>query len=85
MRSAEHVLDVTDEQARLLMAMSMATIDRSNTTSGSLLKSQVPNRTRAEWGDTVPGFVEIDLVAHERSHPAGQFCFTLTITDIATG
>lgn len=99
MLRAEHVLDVTDEQARLLMAMSAATIDRrlaherekmrlhgrSRTKPGSLLKSQIPIRTWADWDDAVPGFVEIDLVCHEGSNPAGQFCCTLTVTDIATG
>jgi hypothetical protein len=33
----------------------------------------------------VPGFVEIDLVGHEGANSSGQFCFTLTVTDIATG
>jgi hypothetical protein len=29
--------------------------------------------------------VEIDLVGHEGGNSAGEFCFTLTVTDIATG
>ena len=33
----------------------------------------------------MPGFVEIDLVGHEGGVASGQFCFTLTVTDIATG
>jgi hypothetical protein len=32
-----------------------------------------------------PGFVEIDLVGHEGGNSFGEFCFTLTITDVATG
>ncbi len=32
-----------------------------------------------------PGFVEIDLVGHEGGNSFGEFCFTLTMTDIATG
>ena len=32
-----------------------------------------------------PGFVEIDLVGHEGGNSFGEFCFTLTVTDIATG
>jgi len=92
-------LDISDEQADLLMAMSAATIDRklapervkmlprgrSHTKPGSLLKSQIPIRTWAEWDDAVPGFVEIDLVGHEGGNASGEFCFTLTVTDIATG
>ena len=92
-------LDLTDDEAALLIAMSAATIDRrlaperanlmprgrSHTKPGSLLKSQIPIRTWADWDDAVPGFVEIDLVGHEGGNSSGEFCFTLTVTDIATG
>jgi transposase InsO family protein len=92
-------LEISDTQADLLMRMSAATIDRklaperakltirgrSHTKPGSLLKSQIPIRTWAEWDDAVPGFVEIDLVGHEGGNASGEFCFTLTVTDIATG
>jgi transposase InsO family protein len=33
----------------------------------------------------VPGFVEIDLVGHEGGNSTGEFCFTLTVTDVFTG
>ncbi|MBU8867745.1 integrase catalytic domain-containing protein [Paenarthrobacter aromaticivorans] len=92
-------LSLDDEEAELLMRMSASTIDRklaperaklvlrgrSHTKPGSLLKSQIPIRTWAEWDDAVPGFVEIDLVGHEGGVASGQFCYTLTVTDIATG
>ena len=92
-------LVLTDAQADLLCQMSPATIDRrlagerllagfrgrSHTKPGSLLKSQIPIRTWAEWDDTWPGFIEIDLVGHEGGNSTGEFCFTLTATDIATG
>lgn len=92
-------LVITDAQAALLMRMSAATIDRklageraklfprgrSHTKPGTLLKSQIPVRTWAEWDDAVPGFVEIDLVGHEGGNSFGEFCFTLTVTDISTG
>jgi hypothetical protein len=39
----------------------------------------------SEWDDDRPGFVEIDLVGHEGGNGFGEFCFTLTVTDIATG
>ena len=32
----------------------------------------------------MPGFVEIDLVGHEGGDPSGDFCRTLSVTDIAT-
>jgi hypothetical protein len=60
--------------------MSPATIDRalsasraglpkrglSMTRPGTLLKHQVAIKTFADWSETVPGFVEVDLVAHWR-------------------
>ena len=92
-------LDLNDAEAASLVAMSAATIDRrlagerakmvvrgrSHTKPGSLLKSQIPIRTWADWDEAVPGFVEIDLVGHEGAVASGEFCFTLTVTDIATG
>ncbi len=92
-------IDLTDDEAELLVAMSPATIDRrlqgakvlaafsgrSHTKPGSLLKSQIPIRTWSEWNEDTPGFVEIDLVGHEGGNSFGEFCFTLTVTDIATG
>lgn len=92
-------LDLTDGEAALLVRMSAATIDRklaperarllargrSHTKPGTLLKSQIPVRTWADWDDAVPGFVEIDLVGHDGGNASGEFCFTLTVTDIATG
>ena len=79
--------------------MSPATIDRrlqgakvlaglrgqSHTKPGSLLKSQIPIRTWSEWDEGVPGFCEIDLVGHEGGNSFGEFCFTLTMTDVASG
>jgi hypothetical protein len=42
-------------------------------------------RTWADDDENTPGYVEIDLVGHEGGNPRGEFCFTLTVTDIATG
>src|SRR5271155_5001790 len=92
-------LELTDAEAELLMTMSAATIDRrlrgakvlaefrgrGHTKPGSLLKSQIPIRTWSEWDEARPGFVEIDLVGHEGGNSFGEFCFTLTMTDVATG
>lgn len=92
-------LDITEETAAALQQMSPATIDRrlapdrakltlrgrSHTKPGSLLKDQIPIRTWAQWDDAVPGFVEIDLVGHEGGNALGEHCYTLTVTDIATG
>jgi len=56
-----------------------------HTKPGLMLKSKIAMRTWADHDEDVPGFVEVDLVAHEGGNAAGRFCFTLTVTDIATG
>ena len=58
---------------------------RSHTKPGTLLKHQIPIRTFAEWDDAQPGFVEIDLVAHDGGLALGDYCQTLDLTDICTG
>jgi hypothetical protein len=92
-------LVIDEDTAALLVSMSAATIDRRlagerakrqlkgrrTTKPGSLLKSQIPVRTWADWNDAQPGFVEIDLVSHDGGNSIGPFAFTLTVTDIATG
>jgi len=92
-------LTIADQTAAALVVMSAATMDRrlagdraklalkgrSHTKPGSLLKDQIPIRTWAQWDDAVPGFVEIDLVGHEGGNAVGDHCYTLTVTDIATG
>ena len=92
-------LQIDDDTAALLLKIAPATIDRrlaadraklivrgrSHTKPGTLLKDSIPMRTWADWNDAMPGFVEIDLVGHEGGNSSGEFCFTLDITDIATG
>jgi hypothetical protein len=79
-------LEMTDVEAGLLVGMSAATIDRrlvaerarlvprgrSHTKPGTLLKSQIPIRTWAEWTENTPGFVEIDLVGQRAAIPPGS-------------
>jgi hypothetical protein len=82
-----------------LLRISAATIDRllsperrrlqvkgpSGTKPGSLLRQQIPIRTFAEWDEARPGFFEVDLVGHDGGVGAGDFCQSLTLTDVATG
>ena len=89
----------TDEIWSKLMQVSAATVDRllqserkkyrikgrSRTKPGAILKQDIPIRTFADWDDARPGFLEIDLVSHEGGNASGDFCFTLTATDVATG
>lgn len=92
-------LVIGEDTAELLVSMSAATIDRRlagerakrqlkgrrATKPGSLLRSQIPIRTWADWDDAKPGVVEVDLVSHDGGNTIGPFAFTLTVTDVATG
>lgn len=96
-RHGELQLEATTRQK--LRAISAASIDRllaaqrrrlnvrgrSGTKPGTLLKHQIPVRTFAEWDQTQPGFVEIDLVGHDGGVAHGDFCQTLDVTDVASG
>lgn len=91
--------ELSAEVRSKLLTISPATIDRllqderaglrlkgrARTQAGSLLKHQVPVRTFADWNEQAPGFFEIDLVAHDGGDAAGDYCQTLTMTDVATG
>jgi hypothetical protein len=46
---------------------------------------QIAIRTFADFSDARPGFLEMDLVAHCGWSGAGQFLYTLSMVDVATG
>jgi hypothetical protein len=88
---------ITDEISEKLLSISPPTIDRilkssrikskkglSGTKPGSLLKNQIPIRTD-NWDITKPGFIEADTVAHCGNSLAGDFIWSITMTDILTG
>jgi hypothetical protein len=95
-RSGEIMLDVEVEAK--LRRMSASTIDRllvcekkkmclkgrATTKPGSLLKSKIPIRTGTEWNEGMPGFVEMDTVAHCGDTVRGQYVVSLDVTDIET-
>jgi hypothetical protein len=92
-------LTLSSEQRELLCSASPATLDRllrserrrlrvkgtPLTKPGTLLKSQIPVRTFAEWDHSRAGFLEIDLVGHEGGDPRGEFAYSLCATDVASG
>lgn len=80
-----------------LLAISPATIDRvlkptrvkygkgrCGTKPGTLLRTQIPIRTDF-WDVDRPGYLEADTVAHCGSSLAGDFIWSLTVTDIYSG
>jgi len=92
-------LSLDPETREKLLSVSAATIDRmleqrkkrmrlkerTTTKPGTLLKQKIPVRTFSDWNDALPGFMEMDLVAHEGGNSSGEFAFTLNLTDVASG
>jgi hypothetical protein len=92
-------LPLDSDTRQKLLSISPATIDRllapvrkklqikgrATTKPGTLLKHQIPVKTFSQWNDTTPGFVEIDLVAHDGGIPASDVIHSLDLTDVTTG
>jgi len=57
---------------------------RSGTKPGGLLKTQIPIRTD-NWDVDRPGYLEADTVAHCGGSLEGDFVWSVTYTDIASG
>lgn len=84
------------QQKEKLIKISPATIDRllkkykkrpvekgnSYTKPGTLLKTQIPIRTFADWNEKNVGFFEMDLVGHEGRNASGDFAFTLDFVEV---
>jgi len=91
-------LQLDADTKALVLQMSPATVDRllrpqrqglrrrglGTTKPGTLLKRQIPIRTFADWDETRPGFLEVDLVGHGGTTTAGEYLHTLVLTDIHT-
>ena len=88
---------VPEEVERHLLRSSPRQIDRrlrgkkqqlrkrtyGRTRPGLLLKHHVPIQTH-HWDVKVPGFTEVDLVAHSGNSGSGEFVYSLNVTDIQT-
>lgn len=89
---------LSDEARTKLHSISAATIDRllkpvraqagrhglSGTKPGTLLKKQIPLQG-CVWNVAQPGFIEADTVAHCGDSLAGDFVWSLTMTDLYSG
>lgn len=92
-------LKLTADERSLVLMASAATIDRSlsdvkiaaaggrrrRAGFSSAVRRQVPVRTFGDWGNPLPGYCEVDLVAHAGTSASGAFIQTLTMVDVATG
>jgi len=88
---------LSDNIKQQLLQISPATIDRLlkphkakykkhglvGTRPGYLLKNQIPIKTD-HWDVTTPGFMEADTVAHCGNSIAGDYVWSITLTDICT-
>jgi hypothetical protein len=96
-KAPTHDYGITDEIRAKLLTVSPAEIDillkparkkleikgKSLTRAGPLLREQIPVRTFFSWDERKPGFFEFDRVAHCGNTTSGEFCWTLTGTDVA--
>lgn len=81
------LLKISPRQMDRLLAPKKAQVRKrlyGHTKPGKLLKSQIPVRTD-NWDVQVPGYLEIDLVAHCGPSASGEFVYSLNVTDIRTG
>jgi len=90
---------ISPENKELLLKVSPSTIDRklkadkkklalkgkNGTKPGNLLKKQIPVRTYYPDADKKPGFFEADTVHHCGTSESGEFCLTLSLTDVFSG
>ena len=87
---------LADEIRILLLSISRASLDRilhsyrsrygkglCGTKPGTLLRNQIPIRTN-HWDISIPGYMEADTVAHCGNSLAGDFTWSLVLTDIHT-
>jgi transposase InsO family protein len=93
--AARKRLGLSETVERQLLAMSPRTMDRclakqrqqagkrlfGRTKPGTLLRRQIPIQTAA-WQSGEPGYFEIDLVSHSGPDAAGEFLYSLNVTDL---
>lgn len=92
-------LGISPDDYDAIAAMSPATIDRrlrgkhpeqdlkgiTHTRPAKALKNLVPVRTWGDWKDALPGEFQGDTVGHDGGSTKGEFCFTLSLIDVASG
>jgi hypothetical protein len=57
----------------------------SGTKPVRLLHRAIPILSWLQYAAMPSGFFQIDLVQHDGGNPSGEFCYTLTMTDVKTG
>ena len=96
---AEPCFEITPEVCGKLRTISSATVNRllkaqrqknkphgiSTTKAAGNLSALIPVRAFFDWDERIPGFFEMDTVSHDGGNTCGEYCYTLTFTDVCTG
>ena len=97
--AAHRGLKISSATCAALQTISPASVDRllaaarkrlflkgvSHTKALGALSAAIPVRTFSDWDSVTPGHFQLDLVGHDGGIAEGQFCFTLSATDVCTG
>jgi len=70
---------------RLLQQVRSPIPSRRRNRAPTALRRSVPIRTFADWTGALPGYMEMDLVAHCGGSMTGSYAHTLSLTDVAAG
>ena len=85
------------EVRKLVLAISPATIDRllSSVREGAgsrrrrkrvhRLRREIAIKTRQDWSDPLPGYLEIDFVVHGGGSMSGEYLHSFVATDVCSG
>lgn len=82
----EQILEASAATLDRLLAPCRASLGgrgRCGTRPGTLLRRLIPIRTE-HWDVAGPGYIEADTVAHCGESMSGEFCWSLTATDVHT-
>jgi hypothetical protein len=70
---------------RLLASVRSTATKRKKRKTATKPSKQVPIRTLADWKEPLPGYLEIDFVAHCGSSMHGTYLCSLVATDVCSG
>ncbi len=96
---AEPYFQIPVEIRSQLLQISSATVNRelkgerqknklhgtTTTKAAGNLNKLIPIRVYFDWDDRNHDFFEMDTVAHDGGNAYGEYCYTLTFTDVCTG
>ena len=70
---------------RLLRSVRKTAGSRRKKRPGKRMSREIPVKTSHDWGDSLPGHLEIDFVVHGGGSMAGEYLHSLVATDVCSG